>query len=227
MRGETDDGQRATEPSLLAKLREPLPPSAVALILANLAPLAGIIALGWDVGDLMVLFWLENVIIGVFNILKMLANRAGGPQSWIAKTFLIPFFTVHYGGFTFVHGVFVLALFGSMQSGDGLFSLAAISTWITVQQLWIGVAALVASHGFSFYWNYIRGGENKELDLGQLMTRPYTRVVILHITIIFGAVPTMLLGSPIAALLLLLGLKVAVDITAHLKEHRGERVGDR
>lgn len=190
------------------------------LIVANLAPLAGVIVLRWDVGDLMVLFWLENVIIGAFNILKMIANRADDPDLWIGKIFLIPFFTVHYGGFAYGHGIFVMALFGSMESGDSLFDVAAISTWVTARSLWFALLALMASHAFSFFWNYLRRGEYRNYNLQQLMMAPYTRVIILHITLIFGAVPTMMLGSPIGALLPLIALKIGADIKAHLKEHR-------
>jgi hypothetical protein len=47
--------------------------SALVLIAANLAPLAGVLFAGWDAFDMVFLYWLENVVIGFFNICKMLS----------------------------------------------------------------------------------------------------------------------------------------------------------
>jgi hypothetical protein len=44
--------------------------------------------------------------------------------------------------------------------------------------------------------------------------------VVLHLAILLGGAAAMMLGSPLWALLALLGVKIAVDLKAHLKEHR-------
>jgi hypothetical protein len=81
-------------------------PSVIVLVLANLIPLGGVLFFGWQVFPIMFLFWLENVVVGAFNVVKMILAR--GPGSHVGvKLFLVPFFTVHYGIFTLVHGVFV------------------------------------------------------------------------------------------------------------------------
>ena len=49
----------------------------VALIVANAIPLFGVLFLGWNVWNILIMYWLENGIVGVFNVLKML--RAEGP----------------------------------------------------------------------------------------------------------------------------------------------------
>lgn len=41
--------------------------SAILLVAANLAPLYGVLFLGWEVFPLLVLFWAENVVVGVLN----------------------------------------------------------------------------------------------------------------------------------------------------------------
>ena len=97
-------------------------PSVIALVLANLVPVFGVLFLHWEVFPLMFLFWSENAIIGVLNVLKMLTANPESPVSWAGKLFIIPFFCVHYGMFTFVHGIFVIALFGG-----GLTTLPGIS----------------------------------------------------------------------------------------------------
>src|SRR5690349_10588501 len=92
-----------------------LRPSVIALVLANLVPVAGVFLLGWEIFPLMFLFWSENVIIGGINVLKMLTANPESPLSWAGKLFLIPFFCFHYGMFTFVHGILVVAMFGGYQ----------------------------------------------------------------------------------------------------------------
>ncbi len=45
----------------------------------------------------------------------MLWAQPDNPLMWVAKAGMIPFFVVHYGIFTTVHGVFVLTLFGGVH----------------------------------------------------------------------------------------------------------------
>ena len=87
-------------------------------------------------------------------------------------------------------------------------------------QLWWAVLALLVSHAVSFAVNYLGKGEYKQSNIALLMLQPYGRVVILHITVLFGGFLVMLLGSPIIGLILLISLKIFIDIKSHLKQHR-------
>ena len=49
--------------------------------------------------------------------------------------------------------------------------------------------------------------------------------MVMHVTIIFGGWLILALGMPTWALVLLVGLKTAVDLAAHRKEHGGEATG--
>jgi hypothetical protein len=194
-------------------------PSLIALVIANAFPIAGVLFLGWTVFPLVLLYWLENVVVGGFNVLKMLLAQPAEPLSWIAKVLLIPFFVVHFGGFTYVHGVLVVAFFGP-KGGDPFALLRAVPAAIRANQLGWGVLSLVASHGLSFFWNYLRNGEYQRASLNTLMGQPYGRVVILHLTVLFGGWIVMLLGSPVPALVILIALKTAADWRAHTAERR-------
>ena len=88
------------------------------LLAANLVPLAGVLFFGWSVFATLLLFWVENVIVGAFNVLRMLVAQPQIGAMWAAKLFMIPFFTFHYGMFVTVHGIFVLTLFGGGAVGD-------------------------------------------------------------------------------------------------------------
>jgi len=194
-------------------------PSQVALVLANAVPLVGVLLLGWTVFPLLLLYWLENVVVGGFNVLKMLLAKPAEPVYWAGKLFLIPFFIVHFGGFTFVHGVLVVAFFGpkGIQPFD---LLTAVPAAIRANELGWGLLSLIASHGFSFYWNYVKNGEYQRASLQALMGQPYSRVIVLHLTVLFGGWIVMLLGSPVGALLVLVALKTAADWRGHRAERR-------
>jgi len=199
-----------------------LTPSAVALIAANLVPLVGVLFLGWTLFATLLLFWLENVTVGVFSVLQMLAARPREPLAWGAKLFMVPFFIFHYGMFTTVHGVFVMSLFGDMPAKA---SQTPAAFYHAVQATGVGAAALafVLSHGVSFALNYIGGGQYRTANLALLMSRPYGRVMVLHVVILLGGFLVQLVGSPVPALALLVLLKTGLDLGAHLREHQPAR----
>ena len=196
-------------------------PSVVVLVGANLFPLCGVLFQGWRVFPLVLLFWMENVIVGVFFILRLVAARLPEMQrgtGLIAKLFLVPFFAFHYGLFTMVHGVFVFALFGREMGDPGAF-LPAVDA-IGKYHLLPAVLALALSHGFSYAWNYLGKGEFRRAAMPHLMLGPYGRVVVLHLAIMGGGFLVMALKSPLAGLVLLLVLKICLDVAAHSREHR-------
>jgi hypothetical protein len=194
------------------------PVSAWVLVAANLLPLYGVLFWSWEVFPLLALFWMENAIIGVLNAARMLAVDPGDAALWGAKLLLVPFFCVHYGMFTAVHGVFVFSMFGQYEL-DGLAVLGPVARATADWNLWLPLGALAASHVFSFFWNFVRRGEYLRARLQDQMMKPYGRVVVLHLAILLGGAAATVLGSPLWALLVLLGVKIVVDLKAHLKEH--------
>jgi len=211
--------------SLIEPLKNPVvwrSPSVVLLVLANLIPLGGVLFFSWQVFPIMFLFWLENVVIGFFNVLKMLL--ASGPGSPLGvKIFLLPFFAVHYGIFTLVHGVFVFAMFGADWRGSGgtgpFPSFDRLQDLVTQQHLGWAVLALGVSHGFSFVTNYVRNGAYRTAIAPVIMMQPYGRVVVLHLAILGGGFLVLAMGMPLAGLVLLIGLKIGLDVLAHAKQH--------
>src|SRR3989442_6394539 len=78
-------------------------PSLVALVVANALPLVGVLFLGWTVFPLVLLYWLENVVVGGFNVAKLLLAQPRQPVYWLRQAFLVPLFLVHLGRVTFEH----------------------------------------------------------------------------------------------------------------------------
>jgi hypothetical protein len=66
-----------------------------ALTVANLVPLFGVVFLGWDAAAIVLLYWIENLIIGFINTLRMILVKVESPAKQFQKLFMIPFFCVH------------------------------------------------------------------------------------------------------------------------------------
>ena len=200
---------------------EILTPSVILLVVANLVPLYGVFFSHWRVFPILILFWLENVLIGIFNVFKMLVASPTKPSAWLTKILMIPFFCFHYGVFTLVHGIFVFAFFGDYLISDANLS-GKDFVFQTIGNLQIGwaILALFLSHALSFAINYIGKGEYKQANVDDLTSQPYIRVFIMQVTIIAGGFLATSLGSPVFALLVLIFLKTFIDIQAHLREHK-------
>jgi hypothetical protein len=173
----------------------------------------------WTVFIVLLLYWSENVVVGVFNVLRMASADPQETILWAGKLFIIPFFMVHYGMFTFVHGMFILALFGGPQANTA-HAMSAAGLVHAVRGAGIGYAILFLflSHGFSFFHNYIGSGEYRRVNLMQLMAQPYGRIVVLHLTTLLGGFAASAAGQPLYALVVLVFLKTGLDLRAHLAE---------
>ncbi len=200
--------------------------SVAVLIAANVLPIYGILFLGWEVFPVIFLYWLENVFVGCFNVLKMLIASPSSAGTWFSKILMIPFFCVHYGMFTGVHGYFVFMMFGDASGLKGDFpTLEVVGDAIEKYNLVYAAFALFFSHGFSFLFNYIGKEEFRNASVNTLMAAPYGRVVILHLTILLGGFLAMALHSPVFALLLMITMKIAADIWSHLRERKKMQFG--
>lgn len=231
--------------------------SALALLAANVLPLFGVLFWGWDAFVIVVLYWVENVVIGMINILKMITccpdpetmdwSTLGKPERVAAirgafnelgglagkaklahhasKLFLVPFFAFHYGMFCFVHGVFVLALFGQDKFiGGPLEEFHEFSRVVSEHHLGWAVAALAASHLLSYFVNFLGRGEYRRTAVPILMMQPYGRVVVLHLAILFGGFVAMSLGSNVGVLSILVVGKTLLDLKFHLRERERNAV---
>jgi hypothetical protein len=234
--------------------------SVVLLVLFNLVPLAGVLLWGWSVGTILVLYWVENGIVGALNIPKMLlasgaddgtaATARPSGFAMAGKVGRVGFFLVHYGIFWLVHGIFVWTLpfvagplamdpVGPVLPGGGLFPdgggglpgsgpfpdggpLPGTPTRPVGPDLtavaW-GAVGLGISHVASFVINFLGRHEYRKVSTAAQMFAPYGRLVILHVTIIIGAMVSLALGSPVGAIVVLVILKTAVDLTFHVREH--------
>lgn len=189
--------------------------SAWFLILSNVATIAFALFQQWDVALLLWIYWGQSVVIGYFNVRRMLALKAFSTENFrINNQAVAPtretqrktagFFALHYGFFHLVYAIFLLA--------DH-----SLTTTLSLLSATAGILVFFFNHRFSYRYNL-----EKDLarvpNIGTMMFFPYLRIVPMHLMIIFGSG---IAGGSTAKLLLFLVLKTIADVIMHLIEHAG------
>lgn len=192
--------------------------SAAALLLVNLVPLFGVLVLGWQVLPLLFLYWCENAVVGAFNVARMLTVAPGPSARGSQKLTFALLFTLHYGFFTFLHLLVLLAVFGPRESFGMLPDARGLLELVRTHHLQWALLGLVVSHGCSFFANHLGRGERFRVTLHELMVQPYRRLMVLHVALIAGGGLVSFLGAPVGGLVALVALKIALDLHAHLRE---------
>lgn len=218
-----------------ARMAQPLPPdllNALArierrpswpLALATaLLPLAGVMLFDWPVAAVIGVYWLDNVLVGVFHALKMGAAqgrmldpayeatlRANAQWSEAQKDEMVRnakafqhhvmpwFFGVHYGLFCAGHATFIAFLF------DGAFDDVGSA---------VGLATLVVmliQHALDLR-AFRADTELIALPRALLMFQPYPRVIALHVALLAGMLPV-LAGYPLVAAMALAAVRLWID----------------
>jgi hypothetical protein len=184
----------------------------VATAIAAAAVLAyGVLVLDWPVLTVMLLFWLENVLIGGFNVIKMLrTGRRGGPKQFAAAVGDSVLFTLHYGLFTLLHGIFVITLFSSLRDGGSFEEMGAVlHNAVFGEGFFVALGMLFVMQLLEFLrWRR----QPMEQSPSDLMRAPYGRILILHLTLVAGGMLILALGAPVVGVLMLVALKLVVDL---------------
>ena len=207
------------DPNTLARVyRDPM---AWVILAVDLFPVIAVLTMGWGAAALVFLYWLENLIIGLVALARMIAASVSESLAGlIAMAFIGPFFIVHYGMFCFVHGVFV-SVFANISDGgtpgfptplgliqEALASGANMPTF---------VFAIVAVQVVLFVQDYILRGEYLTASVDKEMMAPYGRIVVLHIGLFAGAFALVALNEPMIGILALILLRAlwGVFLTVH------------
>ena len=180
------------------------------VILLNALPLLGVLFLDWQSFDIILLYWVENVLIGILAVARFF--YLGLTRSF-GLLFLGLFFTVHYGGFCMGHLVFLVGLFSDGHLPTQ--SLSEVPNYLLHPVMLVSIVSLLILHARE-YWR-------QNLDLAQedpnkAMSAPYKRIVVLHIVLIGSGFLLSATGEPVAGLLLLIVLKTAFDIRQERKQ---------
>jgi hypothetical protein len=181
-------------------------PPLLLVLLLNLVPVAGVLWAGWSPLQLLLLYWIENVAVGVFNWLKLRDYERFKPPPGPQPFTLSSFFLMHYGMFTLVHGIFAVVV-GLLFAGPG-----AERAWNGADGLSMaGVAAALVVIQLSnhLHWRAEKGWDEGTAD-GQMFA-PYGRIIVMHLTVLGGALVLALTHAPVAYIALLAVLKTVIE----------------
>lgn len=185
-----------------------VPPQALLTIGLNMVPLIGVFLWGWSSFDLIFLYWLENLVIGVFAVLKMSLRNYDHKLDRTLVLFLVPFFLVHYGFFCYGHGTFVVSSFGDFASRANPFVVALDVLGST--EMRIALAALVGVQLVGWVQDILRNGFGGGAIFAHTVD-PYRRIIILHLTLFVGGFLMSVMGDPAFGLLGLVLVKTMFD----------------
>jgi hypothetical protein len=185
----------------------------VVLLLSNLVTIALAVYQHWDVFVLMWVYWGQSVIIGYFNVRRIMDLKRFSTAGFMINDQPVKptpatqrqtavFFALHYGIFHLGYLVF-LSADTKVAGGFPVFYVL----------LCIGVFYL--NHWFSYRHN--REQEQQRVpNIGSLMFFPYIRIIPMHLMIVAGVT---VLGGSTGALIVFLLLKTAADVAMHVVEH--------
>jgi hypothetical protein len=174
-------------------------------ILANLVPLVGVLFFGWNAWWLLALYWIENAAVWVLTTAKILFSTSGVETR--TKCLIAAVFAGFYGFFLFIHGVFVFA-FGQVFGERGELLEVFQHPWMA----WFGVLSLVGGLAYQFVEGYLIRGEGRDRPLQAIAEHAGPRMIVLHLTLIFGGWVLLALGSPVGLVAVMVLLKTAAEV---------------
>ena len=185
------------------------------VIASNILSIAMALIFGWDMGQIMWVYWGQSVIIGALNVKRMLGlkdfttkgmtmNNAPVPETQAAKAQVAVFFTFHYGFFHFIYAIF-------------LWQELALDSLTQQELMLLGfcIIGFFAAHRFSLGYNASSDFKQKKPNLGTLMFYPYLRIIPMHLTIIAGAN----MDDAAWVMIMFMSMKTLADAGMHMIEH--------
>lgn len=180
-------------------------PPILLVLLLNLVPVAGVLWLGWSPLQLLLIYWVENVVVGLVNYAKLRGYEAHGRSE--ASPFRISnFFAMHYGMFTLVHGIFAVIV-GVVFAPAATAEPAVSQDWWSFWGATFGLSVLHL--GDYLRWRETEGWTRASADAQ--MFAPYGRIIVMHLTILGGVFVLVQTGAPVAYIALLAVLKTIIE----------------
>ena len=170
----------------------------------------------WSAGDLIWSLWLSSFVVGYSTIVWMIVQPAsefaelawrdrvilrGNPRAiaafvlilLVGVAFFLGFFTIHFGGFHYVHSQILISFF-PIETGHGRATNANMSTYVEiVRRYWPFLPSAFIAHRAAFMRKPFSIESQKSLSLtgtqnrrfGELFSEPYRNVMRMHVLMFF------------------------------------------
>jgi len=213
--------------------------SRLALIAANLLPLAGVVLMDWDLLSVLLLYWLETFVICSLAVLRAL-HHSGGSALGVVLVFLLAFVTLSAGHLA-VLVVLAEALGQTDASMPDLSAAADAPLFSALKIIYLGGLEWIADErpGLLLYalpslllsrligcWPGPGLKADRRLDSAQTILRQALgRVVVLHLALLTGSamIAALQAGDLLPVLALLILFKLGFDLRDHRQAERAAR----
>jgi hypothetical protein len=200
--------------------------SLLAIVAANLVPLVMALLGYWGVGEILLLYWLETGIVGVFTILRVLF--AAAPSSAHGRLTLqqlrkapssvtLPLALASWG----IFGKLLLSLFFAFPyalllvlQGYILYIFLAVVGpygWPLATVKW-GLLGLFASHALGFAVDYLASGEFRRTGAEECVETPFHRLATMQIVLACGGWASSSFGHTAYIMSVFVLVKLVIDL---------------
>ena len=212
----------AASDALAATRPSKAPPVALALLI-NAVPLIGVRYFEWSAINVLVLYWFENLLIAACTVVRLVMHRRWTRKRGYfrrsnrlgirindkpAEMGLIGEYATGAFAFTLAHGVFVggIALLVHQNYPDQ-------AMWqLSWDQVLRGAAAIAVFLGIELLVDLTRIRGASFAALRDYAQGRMSRIVVLHLAIIFGMLAMAMSNSPMGVLYVLIALKTGSDL---------------
>ncbi|PQJ79619.1 DUF6498-containing protein [Polaribacter porphyrae] len=159
-------------------------------------------------------YFLETIIIGIFNALKMFWSIFFG-KSEKHEFGLIFFFLIHYGMFVGIQSIFAFALFSIEGKGiikEPFHIFDNYATILSLEDIKYALPAIIFTHLGKFISDFLHHKKYLKFSAKDIMFKPYLRIFIQQFVVILSFFFIVFAEAGIIAAILLILFRLIVDL---------------
>lgn len=185
----------------------------IALLIMNAVPLLGVLFLNWQPVKVVMFYWLETLVMGVFTLLRMMAVWPIKELRFFQALMFCFIFCLNFGLFSTVHGFFIL----KFLSQDELLPEYSVEHILPnslnlatqLDLLW-PLCSVVVVQAFIMVRDLVMRTIDSQLDE---MKKPYKRIAVQQVAILTCAfLSTVFPQTAFLLMLAMIAVKTGVDI---------------
>lgn len=162
--------------------------------------------------EILFAYFIETIIIGIFNALKMFCCAKFGNSKGYGFIF---FFLVHYGFFVAIQSIFGFALFSFGETNLIREPFQLVKNYTTIMNLdgiLFALPALIFTHLGKFFFDFLTNKKYMHFTTKEMLFKPYVRIIVQQFVVIFAFFFIVLSNAGLIAALLLIAFRLFIDL---------------
>ncbi|MBG7611342.1 hypothetical protein IU405_03680 [Polaribacter sp. BAL334] len=163
--------------------------------------------------SILFVYFLETIIIGIFNALKMFCTIKLGNSSGYG---MIVFFLFHYGFFVAIQSIFGFAMFSigdDVVFKEPFHLIDNYSKILQLADIKYALPAIVFTHLGKFFTDFIANKKYLKFGIKEMMVSPYVRIIIQQFVVILSFFFIIFSETGMVAAILLILFRFGIDLT--------------